>query len=261
MKPTTANPGGPERTGGTRLRVGQLAKRTGLTVRTLHHWDEVGLLVPSHRSGSGHRLYDERDLLRLQQVLSLRQLGFALDEIRDLLDERRVSPLAVVETHLARLREQLQAQHELLARLEQVAAGLRAAGTVSADELLLTVEAIRMVEKHLTPEQLEQIRARGEMLGEARIREVEAEWPRLIAAVRAEMDKGSDPSGETVQALARRWQALVQEFTGGDPGIAQGVAKVWKSEPGLAEQHGMGALDASMFEFIGRAMAAVKKGG
>ena len=67
------------------LKVGELAKRTGLTVRTLHHYDEIGLLRPSLRTEAGHRLYTTVDVARLQQVLSLRQLGFGLEEVRDCL--------------------------------------------------------------------------------------------------------------------------------------------------------------------------------
>jgi DNA-binding transcriptional MerR regulator len=258
---TMTIPGEPAAGSGRRLKVGQLARRSGLTVRTLHHWHEIGLLVPSCRSASGHRLYDGRDLLRLQQILSLRQLGFPLEQVRDLLDAGRLSPLRVVEAHLERVREQLSAQQELVARLEHVASRLRAAGIVSADDLILAVEATRMYEHYYTPEQLGQIRARGELLGEARIREVEAEWPRLIAEVRSQMDAGADPASDTVQALARRWQALVDEFTGGDPGIEQGVAKVWKNEPDLAQKHRIGSLDGAMFEFMGRALAVMKSEG
>jgi DNA-binding transcriptional MerR regulator len=243
-----------------RLKVGALAKRAGLTVRTLHHWDAIRLLVPGHRSSSGHRLYDEADLLRLQQILSLRQLGLPLESIRDLLDSRKLSPLEVVEAHLSRVRGQLEAQRVLVSRLEHVASELRSAGTVSAGDLILTVEATQMYEKYYTPEQLEQLRQRGEHLGEARIREVEAEWPRLLAEVRAEMDRGSDPADERTQALARRWQDLVEAFTGGDPGITDSLAKVWRNEPVGEQRPQVGSLDGAMFEYVGRAIAALKKG-
>jgi DNA-binding transcriptional MerR regulator len=244
-----------------RLKVGALAKRAGLTVRTLHHWDGIGLLVPGHRSASGHRLYDEADLLRLQQILSLRQLGIPLEAIRDLLDAGRVRPLDVLEAHLARVREQLAAQRELVRRLERVTSELRSAGMVSAGDLILTVEAMHMYEKYYTPEQLEQLRQRGEHLGAERIREVEEEWPRLIAEVRAEMERGSDPAGERMQALARRWQGLVEEFTGGDPGITDSLSKVWKNEPVAEQRPQVGGLDGAMFEYVGRAMAALKTEG
>ena len=68
------------------LKVGELAKRTGLTVRALHHYDEIGLLKPSLHTEAGYRLYTADDVARLQRVLSLRQLGFSLEQVRDCLD-------------------------------------------------------------------------------------------------------------------------------------------------------------------------------
>ena len=67
--------------------VGELAKHTGVTIRTLHHYDEIGLCSPSARSSAGYRLYDDDDVLRLQQVLFYRELGFPLDEIAGVLDD------------------------------------------------------------------------------------------------------------------------------------------------------------------------------
>jgi len=109
-----------------------------------------------------------------------------------------------------------------------------------------------MFEKYFTPEQLAQMQQRREQIGEDHIREVEAEWPRLIAAVRAEMEKGTDPADPAVQQLARRWNELVKEFTGGDPAIARGVGRVYKEEPGVATRMN---LDAKVFEYVGRALA------
>ncbi len=70
-------------------RVKELAQASGVSVRTLHHYDEVGLLVPKGRSRAGYRLYDAEDLLRLQQILIGRELGLALEEIRRSLDDPR----------------------------------------------------------------------------------------------------------------------------------------------------------------------------
>ena len=55
------------------MKIGELAKQTGLSIRTLHYYDEIGLLCPSHRYDIGHRLYSDEDIIRLQQILSLRQ--------------------------------------------------------------------------------------------------------------------------------------------------------------------------------------------
>src|SRR5271168_4740111 len=100
------------------LKVGELASRTGLTVRTLHHYDEIGLLRPSLHTESGHRLYTAGDVARLQQVLSLRQLGFSLEEISRCLDRPGFSPLEVIVMQAARLREQIALQSKLCERLD-----------------------------------------------------------------------------------------------------------------------------------------------
>ena len=67
--------------------VGQVAGLAGVTVRTLHHYDEIGLLSPDGRSRAGYRRYGDADLARLQQIMFYRELGFALDEIAAMLDD------------------------------------------------------------------------------------------------------------------------------------------------------------------------------
>ncbi len=88
------------------LRVGELARRTGLTVRTLHHWDQVGLLTPSRRTPAGHRLYGSSELLRLQRILSMRALGLNLDEIGSLLRDGTLSLEVVLTAQRDRIRAQ-----------------------------------------------------------------------------------------------------------------------------------------------------------
>ena len=236
------------------MKVGELARRAGITVRTLHHYDDIGLLSPSHHTESGHRLYDDDDVVRLQQVMSLRQLGFSLEEIRAFLVRPDVSALRVIELHLARLEEQIERQRTLRDRLARVADGLRLTGRTSAEEVLEGLEAISMIYKYYTPEQLEWLKQRRETVGEERIREVEAEWPRLMAEVRAEIDKGTDPASERAQELARRWTGLVHEFTGGDPGIESSLRAMWQNETTI---HGMDTAPArELGEYIARALAA-----
>jgi DNA-binding transcriptional MerR regulator len=237
-------------------KVGELARRTGVSVRALHHYDAVGLLRPSRRAGSGHRLYAAADVARLQQICSLRQLGFSLEEIASCLGRPGLGPLEVVRLHIARLREQLDAQRRLLSRLVAVEEILGKTGAAPVEELMRVVEGMTMMEKYYTPEQLEQLRRRGEAVGQERIRQVQAEWPALIAEVRAAMERGDDPAGGHVQGLMRRWTALVEEFTGGDPGIEASVRKLWQNEgPALERQHGMG-LTPEVFAYVEKARAA-----
>ena len=92
------------------LTVGQVAERFDVTVRTLHHYDEIGLLVPSERTSAGYRLYTGKDITRLQHLVVYRRLGFALEEIALLLDD----PAADLAEHLRRQRE------TVLSRLDQM---------------------------------------------------------------------------------------------------------------------------------------------
>ena len=149
------------------LRVGELARRTGLTVRTLHHYDEIGLLKPSLHSEGGYRLYTAADIARLQRVMSLRQLGFGLEEIRSCLDRPGFSPLEVIELHVTRLREQVQWQQKLCRQLETIAERLRAVEEVSAPDFLQIIEEMTMWEKYYTPDQVALIKERREQAGTA----------------------------------------------------------------------------------------------
>ena len=219
------------------LKVGELAKRTGLTVRTLHHYDEIGLLKPSLHTEAGYRLYTKADVARLQQVLSLRQLGFSLEEVRDCLDRPDFSPREVIRLHLARLREHIELQRKLCERLEALAEHFRTAGEVSADEFLQTIEVMTMteklaqqVEKYYTPEQLAQCEARAREVGQEAIDQAPQQWDDLFKDVTAEMEAGTDPTDPKAQELAKRWLALVTLFTGGDPGIFNSVRSMYENE-------------------------------
>ncbi len=110
-----------------------------------------------------------------------------------------------------------------------------------------------MIEKHFSPEQLEALKKREAALGPEAIRGAQEEWPRLIAAVREAMEKGTDPASDQVQALAKRWKGLIQAFSGGDSTIEASLSGMYKAEPDKAAQQG---LDPELFRYIGAAMKA-----
>ncbi len=216
------------------LKVGELALKTGLTVRTLHHYDQIGLLRPSVRTVAGHRLYGTGDVRRLQQICSLRLLGLSLEQICESLDRPDTSALSVLELHLQRIREQLRQQQKLLEQLETLADRLRQTEEVSVEEITRAIEAMTMFEKYYTPEQIEQLAERRRQLGEEHIKGVEAEWPQLMEQVREEMERGTPASDARVRQLAQRWQELVAEFTGGDPGIIRSLGNLYREERSVA---------------------------
>lgn len=108
------------------LRIGEVSRRTGLTVRALHHYDRLGLLVPSERSWGDHRLYTPSDLHRLLAIQHLRALGLSLAEVAAALDDPGFDPNEVLDEHIDRLQERMALQQELLRRLRVLRAGNQA---------------------------------------------------------------------------------------------------------------------------------------
>ena len=235
-------------------KVGELAARVGLTVRTLHHYDDIGLLRPTGRTDAGHRLYNENDLRRLLWIRALRALGLSLADIRSAIDGGPDAALGILEAHIASTRAQIREAEAMCDRLEGLVRATRSGRHPRAPDILAAMEEITMFEKYYTPEQLEALARRREALGEDTIRAAEAEWPELIAKMTAARARGAAPDDPEVQRLARRWQELVDMFTGGDPAIRQSLANLYRGEPQMATQQGM---DGALMDFVQKAISGL----
>jgi DNA-binding transcriptional MerR regulator len=245
------------------LQAQQFAELAGVTVRTLHHYDRMGLLR-ARRTEAGYRLYRESDLERLEQIVALKFVGLPLKRIKTLLDRDN---LELAEA-LPRQRLVLEAKRKLIDRAinairdaeRTIAAGERPDAAV----LKKIIEVIEMQdnanwsEKYYSEEALEKLKARKwtpEMQAETT-----KKWNDLFRDVEAALEE--DPAGPRAQALARRWGALILEFTGGDPEVTRGLNNVWKEPSGLpaATQENMKPyINPKVHEFIQKAFAAAKK--
>jgi len=127
-------------------KVGALAKATGLTVRTLHHYDDIGLLQPSARLAGGHRLYNADDAARLYRIIRLRQLGFPLGQVAEVLAEPEWQLAPAIERHLAEARRRAVMASRLCTRLAAMAAELAHQANPSPHELFSTVEEMIMMD-------------------------------------------------------------------------------------------------------------------
>ncbi len=215
----------------------QFAKEAGVTVRTLHVYDRLGLLNPAARTDSGYRLYGEAELERLEQILALRFVGFRLEHIKELLEGPKW-PLIVA----LRMQRQIIAQQKR--KLDAAAEAIeQAEATLMSDEsadrwkmLRNVIEALRMENDYNWTQNYYNEAAR-EKIEEMRkntppevIEQGERDWAALIADVEEAAARSDDPAGEHAQALASRWKALVRQFTKGDPDVHQGLNKLW-SDP------------------------------
>jgi DNA-binding transcriptional MerR regulator len=242
---------------GQSWKVGQLARLTGLTVRTLHHYDQVGLLSPSARTPSGHRLYGEHDVRGLYRIVALRELGLPLEVIRDLLTgEPDLADL--LREHLAHVDQQLAAIRALRRRLVTMVTAVQVVGPPRSADLLVLMEEMRKVDetmkRYFTEEQLAALAQRWEQHGEEATANVQAEWPQLIAQVQAELDAGTDPDTPKVQALARRWMELLEFYHGGDPGLRDSLYRMQADNSEMLQQQ-YGGPSPEMIDYIRRANA------
>jgi DNA-binding transcriptional MerR regulator len=137
-------------------RVGELAAATGLTVRTLHHYHEIGLLTPSGRTGAGHRLYTSADVRRLHQIRALRGFGLSLAEIADVL-AAAVAPRELLERQLAQVVARIDAAARLRRNLVDVLGALDHRIEPSVADIVSLIEVMTTVEQKLTHQQVQEM--------------------------------------------------------------------------------------------------------
>ena len=239
------------------FQIGELAAATGLTVRTLHHYEEIGLLAATARTDAGYRLYGGDDVSRLYQIVALRQLGLKLEQVRAVLDADE-DPRHVVKQHLEAVDRALELQGELRDRLRYVLGALERSEEPTADDFLEALEVMNRMEQYYTPEQLAQLEERRKQLGDEGMAKGQQDWADLIADATAAKGRGVDPASDEAQALVARWEDLISQFTGGDPGIRQSLQKMYETEG--PEQASRGMVDPELMAFMGSAMEARPKG-
>lgn len=227
------------------LSVGALARLAGVSVRTLHHYDAVGLLRPSGRTGSGHRRYGAEDLERLHRILVYRQLGFDLGRIAEILRD----PGEDAVGHLTRQRALLEQQRE---RLDEMLKGVEAMMESKRTGVQLTPEEMREVFGAFDPaDHAEEAEARwGETAAyrESRRRTskyrkqdwlaIKAEAQAIEEAFAALMKAGEPAASSPAMAVAERHrQHIVRWFYECPPEVHRGLGEMYVADPRFAEHY------------------------
>lgn len=225
-----------------RWRIGELAEATGLTVRTLHHYEQIGLLSPADRSEGGHRLYDEHDVRRLYRIRALRELGLSLEEIGRTLESDGAGLHDVLGAHLAQVDAELARLGRLRVRLERAR---EHTDGLDAEELLGTIEAMTRLESHVD----------ARLAEGAPTEDLATIWRALGDELRACRDAGEPPTSPRVLALARRMQARLQTFAAGDPAVLDALGR-FRRGTARFDQSGW---DAELLRYMDRALSALEQ--
>lgn len=239
----------------------EFAELAGVTVRALHHYDRLGLLKPSHRSEAGYRLYSRKDLARLEQIVVLKFLGLPLREIG-----------VVLQQHTATLSQTLQHQRQVLTEkrrqldkaIQVIAKASDSIGQGDDSDWRLLATIIREINmqnektwmgQYFSENAKAKIKERQALWSPELQAQVDKKWKQLFADIEGSLNQ--DPAGETAQALAARWQGLINEFTGGDPEIQRGLNQMY-SDRGNWPKDWKAPASSEVHDFITKAMNARK---
>jgi DNA-binding transcriptional MerR regulator len=217
--------------------VKEFADLAGVTVRTLHYYDEAGLLKPTLHTDANHRLYQREDLLRLQQILTLKWMGFSLDEIRTLLDNPIYGLGRSLQIQKEAIDQRIRELQQVSLALDMTSAALEKANAPDWEMIIAIIQGVmesrkwQWISAYYTPEQRAHIAERGKHFTAVDMLDAQQQWADLGAAFEAHHHL--PPDHPELQKLAAEMDRLITSFSGGDPGIEQALRTAYMN----AEKH------------------------
>lgn len=208
----------------------EFAKRAGVTIRALHHYDRLGLLKPSGHTRAGYRVYTDRDFARLEQIVAFKFIGLPLSQIRDLLRRKDIDLRTALQQQRQILAEKKNHLERAIRAIEEAERIVAAGGKPDWEPFRKVIEVIQMqtrkdwMKRYYSEGQLANLRERWTPEVQA---EAERGWAQLAKDTEAAIARGEDPAGEAGQEIARRRRELLNLFTGGDPGIEASLQKLY----------------------------------
>ena len=247
------------------LTVKQLAAISGVTVRTLHHYDEIGLLKPAHVGENGYRYYGREQLLRLQQILFHREFGVPLEEIAELLELKNDDRVAVLLRHRERLESEARRYAELIRTIDLTVAGIKGQGELKNADLYkgFSTEKQGEYEAWLIERYGDPMKASIETSKKAFARMTQAEKDAMIAglqpieeALAEGLRRGIDPKSDVIDAQVARHKAWVTQMWG-KPCTAEAygnLADLYLSHPDFVKRYE--TIEPGFSDYLTTAMKA-----
>ena len=198
------------------MTIGQFARQAGVSERTLRFYEKLGLLWPQGRTSAGYRFYGHTQIQRLQQIRSLQSIGLPLSKIAALLETGSLDSHAVVKAHLKKLDEQIETLQKLRGRLARLDTAMTSGKALADEDLLKTIEEMNMLEKHVSPQSMEKVQQRHQLLGEERSESARQHWAKIVQELGVLRSQGKAHHSEEARNLGAQGGALLDEFTNND---------------------------------------------
>lgn len=231
------------------LKVGQLAKKVCLSVRTLHHYDEIGLLSPSVRTEAGHRLYNTKDISRLHRIQALKQIGLSLQQVAEIIHANSQPLPNVIAQQINNLEREIEQAIQLKAKLIHLQSTLHAEQEPDIETWLDTLALMNVYEKYLTLAEIEELNSHAM----AAKHEIENDWPEMVKKLRAFMDQKVPADNEDVTEFIILWTKMLERLVGNNPNLLLKVHSM-SSETEMQIQRG---ISPAMMEYLREAMSAL----
>ena len=233
------------------LKIGELASRTGLTVRILHHYDKVGLLTPSVRSDASYRLYDRADVAKLYRIQALRRLNLSLAEVAQIIDGEGATLASVVDQQILALEHQIKQSIALRDQLKEFASFVATEAEPDLDYWLSTLEMLSVLDKYFGKEEAALLLSEMHKRRDGKLEK--AMYP-IIAQVRALMEAGVAVSDQRAQDISTLWLQTMDKAMP-NPRLLNNFSLIHRNEASLQSISG---VDAAVMEYVTRASIEVR---
>jgi DNA-binding transcriptional MerR regulator len=223
---------------GMSYNVRQLAGLAGVSVRTLHYYDQIGLLKPTGRNPSGYRQYGEDAIVPLQQVMFFRELGFSLDEIKDIMSRPDFSVLEALESHRTLLTRKAERLAELLLTVERTIRQLKEGADMQISDYYQgfsdekVQEYREEVRRRWGEDTLRDSEGRVAQMGKARFTALQAEGGTIFQCIADNMSLGFD--SPEVQEQVARWRQWLEHFSTYSDEAVVGLGRMYSEDPRFA---------------------------
>ncbi|MDF1654457.1 MAG: MerR family transcriptional regulator [Coxiellaceae bacterium] len=239
--------------------VNKLAKLSGVTVRTLHYYDEIGLLKPAYVGDNKYRYYGEEQLLLLQQILFYRELGFPLADIQQIVAKKDFDMIEALQSHRQTLAGDLDRIEDLVKTIDKTIAHLRGKQTMKLEEIFegFTDEKQKMYEEFLIDngvdrKEIDNVRHKAKHWGKEKWVENKRQADQMYSELAAAITRGASPGDDEVQRLMHQHYELTKVFWTPNRETYIGLSQFYASHPDFVKFYD--AIHPSMLEYLQQAM-------
>lgn len=245
--------------------VKKLSELSGVTVRTLHFYEEIGILKPAYHGSNGYRYYEEKELLRLQQILFFKELGFSLKQIQKVLGRDDFDQLSALYSHRKSLNKEWEKIGMLLKTIDKTIKHLKGKKKMKDKEIfdgfcITLVKKAKAGESYFAAEEIvgksvkdptknvEDVKKRGKAFYENVNKKASEIFKELASCIERELD----PASEEVQRLMKKHHALIEHFHDATQEVYKAMAQLYEEHPAMRKQ--LDPFHPRLGEFMAKAM-------